>query len=134
MINTYEKNQILNNVFCNGSTTVYIGVSKTAPNEDGTNCTEPTATSYARYAAKCDTATWNKSTKGIVDNKVAFRFNEATESWTTASTPVTHWVIYDAKTGGNMLFYGELMRSQEIPTGAILEIPENGLTTTILNS
>jgi hypothetical protein len=134
MINIYEKNQILNNIFRNGSTTVYIGVSKTAPNEDGTNCTEPTAASYARYAAKCDSATWNESTKGTTDNAVVFRFNEAAESWTTAASPVTHWVIYDAATGGNMMFYGELMRAQEIPAGAILEIPENGLTTTILNA
>ena len=31
MINTYEKNQILNNIFRNGEKTIYIGVSKTAP-------------------------------------------------------------------------------------------------------
>lgn len=48
MINTYEKNQILNNIFRNGEKTIYIGVSKTAPSEDGTNCTEPTASSYKR--------------------------------------------------------------------------------------
>lgn len=134
MINTYEKNQILNNIFRNGEKTIYIGVSKTAPSEDGTNCTEPTASSYKRFAAKCDTTNWNESVQGSTTNSVVFRFNEAQESWTTAASPVTHWVIFDAATGGNMMFYGELMRAQEIPTGAVLEIPAEGLTTTVLNA
>ena len=60
MINTYEKNQILNNIFRNGEKTIYIGVSKTAPSEDGTNCTEPTVSSYKRFAAKCDATNWNE--------------------------------------------------------------------------
>lgn len=50
MINTYEKNQILNNIFRNGEKTIYIGVSKTAPSEDGTNCTEPTSISLQPLA------------------------------------------------------------------------------------
>jgi hypothetical protein len=33
-----------------------------------------------------------------------------------------------------MMFYGELMRAQEIPAGAVLEIPAEGLTTTVLNA
>ena len=114
MINTYEKNQILNNIFRNGEKTIYIGVSKTAPSEDGTN--------------------WNESVQGSTTNSVVFRFDEAQESWTTAASPVTHWVIFDAATGGNMMFYGELMRAQEIPAGAVLEIPAEGLTTTVLNA
>lgn len=134
MINVYEKNQILNNIFINGEKTIYIGVSKTAPNENGSNCTEPTAASYKRFAASCDTANWKESTTGTTSNAVTFRFNEAEESWTTAAAPLTHWVIFDAEKDGNMLFYGELMRSQEVPMGAVLEIPVDGLTTTILNA
>lgn len=134
MINTYEKNQILTNIFRNGEKTIYIGVSKTAPTETGTNCTEPTAPSYKRFSAKCDTSNWGEPNEGTISNSVAFRFDEAQESWTTAASPVTHWVIFDAETGGNMMFYGELMRAQEIPAGAVLEIPTKGLTTTVLNS
>lgn len=133
MINTYEKNQILTNIFRNGEKTIYIGVSKTAPTEAGTNCTEPTAPSYKRFLAKCDSTNWNEPNEGTISNSVVFRFDEAAESWTTAASPVTHWVIFDAETGGNMMFYGELMRAQEIPAGAVLEIPTEGLTTTVLN-
>ena len=72
MINTYEKNQILNNIFRNGEKTIYIGVSKTAPSEDGTNCTEPTVPSYKRFVAKCDATNWNESVQGSTTNSVVF--------------------------------------------------------------
>ena len=42
--------------------------------------------------------------------------------------------MFDQETGGNMLFYGQLTKTQEVPRGAILEFPENGLTTTILDN
>ena len=61
-------------------------------------------------------------------------FAEAEESWTTQAAPITHWAMFDQETGGNMLFYGQLTKTQEVPRGAILEFPENGLTTTILNA
>ena len=37
-------------------------------------------------------------------------------------------------TGGNMLFFGSLLKAQEVPAGGILEIPQNALVTTILNA
>ena len=77
MINTYEKNQILTNIFRNGEKTIYIGVSKTAPTETGTNCTEPTAPSYKRFSAKCDTSNWGEPNEGTISNSVVFRFDEA---------------------------------------------------------
>ena len=58
----------------------------------------------------------------------------SSESWTTAAAPLTHWAIFDAPTGGNMLFFGSLLKAQEVPAGGILEIPQNALVTTILNA
>jgi hypothetical protein len=135
---TKMKNDILNKFF-RGDTleipsVMYIALSKTAPNDAGGNATEPTAASYARLAVQSSSVNWTEALSGSLSNSVALRFDEAQESWTTAAAPITHWAIYDAQTGGNMLFYGSLVRSQEIPTGSILEIPENGLVTTILNA
>ena len=69
-----------------------------------------------------------------MSNSTAFRFAEAEESWTTAAAPLTHWALFDAPTGGNMLFFGSLLKAQEVPAGGILEIPQNALVTTILNA
>ena len=138
MINTYLENAVLNHLFrgqaYTAPSTLYLGVSKSAPNEAGTGFTEPTAPSYARYEITSNTANWTEPTTGSLSNSTAFRFVEAEESWTTAAAPLTHWAIFDAPTGGNMLFFGSLLKPQEVPAGGILEIPQNALVTTILNA
>lgn len=138
MINTYTKNALLNHLFrgtvYNAPATLYLGVSKSAPKEDGTGFTEPSAASYSRYEITSNTTNWTEPTDGSLSNSPAFRFVEAQESWTTAASPLTHWAIFDASTGGNMLFYGSLLKPQEVPAGGILEIPQNALATTIVNA
>lgn len=135
---TKMKNNLLNLIFRNRTYNMpdmlYIALSKTAPNDNGTNCTEPAAQSYQRLAIASNEINWTESNGGSLSNAIDFRFNEAEEPWTTAAAPVTHWAIFDSQYDGDMLFYGALTRAQEIPTGSILEIPENGLVTTILNA
>ena len=138
MINTYTENALLNHLFRGQAYitpgTLYLGVGKSAPNEAGTGFTEPTAPSYARYEITSNTTNWTEPISGSLSNSTAFRFTEAEESWTTAAAPLTHWALFDAPTGGNMLFFGSLLKAQEVPAGGILEIPQNALVTTILNA
>ena len=138
MINTYTENALLNHLFRGQAYTtpgtLYLGVGKSAPNEAGTGFTEPTAPSYARYEITSNTTNWTEPISGSLSNSTAFRFTEAAEYWTTAAAPLTHWALFDAPTGGNMLFFGSLLKAQEVPAGGILEIPQNALVTTILNA
>ena len=138
MINTYTENALLNHLFRGQAYTtpgtLYLGVGKSAPNEAGTGFTEPTAPSYARYEITSNATNWTEPISGSLSNSTAFRFTEAEESWTTAAAPLTHWALFDAPTGGNMLFFGSLLKAQEVPAGGILEIPQNALVTTILNA
>ena len=138
MITTYMKNALLKDLFRGEAYatpgTLYLGVGKTAPTEAGTGFTEPDAPSYKRYEIASNTSNWTEPSDGSLSNSPAFRFNEAEESWTTAAAPLTHWAIFDAQTGGNMLFFGSLLKPQEVPAGGILEIPQNALVTTILNA
>lgn len=137
MITTYMKNKLLNDWFRNEAydfpDIIYLGLSKTSPNEDGTGVTEPTANSYKRLALNCDTDTWTTSTEGSVTNVNVLRFSESEECWASSQDPITHYVIYDNDNNGNLLFYGELERVQEIPIGSILEVKDRVLTTTIIN-
>lgn len=134
---TYLKNAILEDLFRNTQYVVpnvmYIALSKTQPNDNGGNCTEPNTASYKRLEVGSNVVNWSEASEGSLSNAVDLRFVEAEESWTTAAAPISHWAIFDAETNGNMLFYGALTRTQEIPRGSILEIPENGLVTTIIN-
>lgn len=138
MINTYTENAILNHLFrgqaYTAPSTLYLGVGKSAPNESGIGLTEPDAPSYKRYEITSNTTNWTEPTSGSLSNSIAFRFAEAETSWTTAASPLTHWAIFDAATGGNMLFFGSLLKAQEVPSGGILEIPQNALETKIFNA
>lgn len=137
MITTTVRNNILNNWFRGEAaklpTTLYIGLSKTAPNESGGNVTEPTSSSYKRVAIAANTTNWSTASNGSISNAVVFRFPEATESWTTSSQKITHFAVYDAQTSGNLLFYGQLAVSHEIPVGSVMEIPVGGLSTQLTN-
>lgn len=138
MITNYLKNKLLDNWFRNESydfpDTIYIGLSQTAPTETGGNITETVAPSYARCAILTDNTIWDSANNGSIDNSVPIRFAEAGEDWTTSASPFSHYVIFDSLTGGNALFYGELIHTQQVPLGAIVEIPAHGLRTTILNA
>ncbi|MDR0957928.1 MAG: hypothetical protein LBM16_01800 [Clostridiales bacterium] len=79
----------------------YLGFSTTAPAEDGTGVSEPTQLSYARKPI----GTWEAQTEpGVAKNLNSIVFNETTGAWGT----LTHLVIFDALTEGNLLMSCEL--------------------------
>ena len=75
MINTYLENAVLNHLFrgqaYTAPSTLYLGVSKSAPNEAGTGFTEPSAPSYARYEITSNTTNWTEPTTGSLSNSSA---------------------------------------------------------------
>lgn len=91
---------------------VYIGLSSTAPNEDGTNVTEPSSGGYARVAVDNSGAgqEWNAATvadPAVKDNANPITFPQSTGAW-LAGANLTHFVIFDAASGGNYLGGGAL--------------------------
>jgi len=125
-------NNILDSAFDNGvllsePATFYVGVSTTAPNSDGTNVTEPVGNNYARVSKTSNTTDWAAATSGSIGNAVDVTFGTATGSWGT----ITHWVMYDAATAGNLLFYGALDASQAVATSDQIKFLPGALTITI---
>lgn len=126
MNTTYFKNLVMGNVFStetsiNFPTAYYIGLSSTEPTAAGLNVTEPSLvnTGYERV----ELTSLSSPTDGVVTNDSAIQFNESLLDWFAASTPATHYVIYDAATGGNLLMYNELSASRviEANTTAIIK-------------
>lgn len=87
--------------------TLYVGLSSTAPAEDGTNITEPSGGGYARVATA--PADWNAASgvDATVDNANVIDFGTATATWAGGAN-MTHFVVFDAPTGGNPLRFGAL--------------------------
>lgn len=107
-------------------TEYYIGLSTTQPNINGSGYTEPSSgANYARV--KLDML--GAPNTGVVTNQANIDFNESTASWGT----VTHFVIFDALNGGNLLQYGSLSTPRSVETGTIMTIKSGYLNLSVQN-
>lgn len=120
----YLENKILDHVLANTTytspTTVYIGLS-TGSFADDNSGTELTGNGYARQAMAFDAAV-----SGATDNTSNVDFPAATASWGT----VSHYGLFDASTGGNLLIHGAFTASKAIGTGDVLRIAAGELDIT----
>ena len=85
--------------------TTYVGLSSTTPADDGTGVNEPVGDGYARVATIG--ADWATATISSIQNATIISFSTASADWVGGSV-LTHTVLFDAQTGGNMLNYGNV--------------------------
>lgn len=105
MNTTYFLNLLAGNVFRSKLSpglpnTLYVGLSSTAPTVNGTGFSEPTDSAYKRVLLTGMSA----PSDGEVSNSDRLSFPESVNRWGI----MTHFGIFDAATGGNLLMYGEL--------------------------
>lgn len=131
MTTTYFLNSIMGNVFASKTspalpTRYYVGLSTTAPSMDGTDVTEPSSSvGYARIALDM----LSEPVNGAITNDDSITFNESISAWGT----VTHFVIYDAETGGNLLMYDALTTPRAIEEATVVIIKKGSLNLTLAN-
>lgn len=100
--------------------TYYIGLSTTEPNAAGENVTEPSVDAgYGRVLLN----NLSEPINGLVTNTSSVNFEESTASWGT----VTHFVIFDAETGGNLLMYGAVSPPRVVEEGTVMTIRQDYL-------
>ncbi len=120
----YLENKVLDHILGTTAytmpTTVYVGLS-TATFADDNSGTELSGSGYARQSI-----TFNAAASGATDNDAAVEFPAATGSWGT----VSHFGLFDASTGGNLLIHGAFTTSKTIATGDILKISAGDLDVT----
>lgn len=133
-VSAYQANKMLDRQFGNVSytvsTTLYIGLSTTPVNFDGTGGTEPVGNAYARVAVTNDKTSWSTAAIGVLTNLISFTFPESTGSWGT----VTYVVVYDASTAGNVLFYEALPVSRAVPTATTVLFVASAFTVQMNNT
>ena len=94
-----------------------------APSDSGGG-TEVTGGSYARVSVarslanfagtqSAGSTTASTGTGGVTSNNNVITFPSPTANWGT----VTHWGVFDASTGGNLVFHGALTTSRVINNG-----------------
>jgi hypothetical protein len=131
MTSTYYLDCIAGNVF--GSKTspalpekLYLGLSTTAPSEDGTNIVEPSVDAgYARV----ELTGLGEPADGVVTNTQAYDFAKSTASWGT----VTHLVIFDSadQDDSHFLMSSELEEPRVVGSGTVLHVLAGSLTLNI---
>jgi hypothetical protein len=84
-------------------TPVYVGLAIAPIGAGDTSATEPTGAGYARAAATFAAATG--TTGAATSNAGAIEFPTAAGDWGV----VTHFAVFSAQAGGNLLFSGELI-------------------------
>lgn len=102
--------------------TLYVRLCSTAPTAAAAG-TELTGTGYLPVAIASTLAAWaatnadgsttnpSSGTNGTTSNNGVIDFGTAGSSWGTAS----HWELWDDDTGGNRLFYGEIVDGAGTP-------------------
>ncbi len=107
----YWEDKILDHVFGKGTytpPTIYAGLSTADPLDDGSGLAEPSDNGYSRVQTSA--SDWNAASGGSLDNANEITFAQATGSWGS----VTHFALFDAATGGNILAHGSLSQSTAI--------------------
>lgn len=111
--------------------TLYVGLSTTAPAENGSNVTEPSGNGYARVATS--PSSWNDATNAdpsVITNASAIQFPAVTgvgQTWGTC----THAVVYDAPTGGNVIGSGGLTTTKTPSSGDVPKFSAGQISVTL---
>ena len=116
-------NLSLNGTAWAGMNNPYISLHTADPTDAGTG-TEVTGGSYARVASSFGVAS---GTSGALASNADATFPTATASWGTVG-----WIgIWDAVSGGNMLYHSALDAAKTIDSGDIFKIVTGNLTVTL---
>lgn len=136
----YLENKLIDQIFraqtAPGTATLYVGLLTAAPSDSGGG-TEVSGGSYARVAVASSLANWagtqsagstvaSSGTSGQTSNNGAITFPTPTAGWGT----VTHFGIYDAASGGNLLFYGALTIAKTVNQADTVTFPAASLSIT----
>lgn len=111
---------LLTNGTATRPTAWYVGLH-TADVTDAGSGTEVSGGSYAREAVTFSV------TDDTASNTSTITFTTATANWGT----ISHIGIWDASSGGNLLFHGAVTASKTIETGDSFQITSGSLTITL---
>ena len=131
MTSTYFLNCIMGNVFKTKENPtlpnkVYLGLSSTAPAVDGSGVSEPLASAGYR---RVELTNLGEPVNGVVSNGGEIQFDESSASWGT----ITHFVLFDSPTDGNLLMFNQLSQSRSVETATIVMVKTGSLKLTLAN-
>lgn len=116
---------ILGGVAFSSPATVYVALFTTTPSDAGGGV-EVSGGSYARVSKVNNSTNWPAASGGAKSNGTEIAFPTATANWGT----VVAFGIFDAASGGNLLYWGPISPSKSVPSGATARFPVGDLDIT----
>ena len=118
-------------------TNVHVALFTAAPSDSGGG-TEVSGNNYGRVSVSAALSAWagtqsagstaaSSGTGGVTSNNSAISFPTPSGSWGT----VTHWGLFDASTGGNLLVHAALTASKTINSGDTVSFASGALQVTV---
>lgn len=124
----YLENQLLNATLRGGSQTggaVFVALFTTDPTDAGTG-NEVVDSGYVRQRVHQSVVSdgFTAPSNGTTSNTRNLAFPAIVDTTIT----VTHWAIFDAQTGGNMLYHAPLTNPKTLDPSDVLSFPVGSLT------
>jgi hypothetical protein len=117
---------LLNGTAYSKPTTLYFGLFTAAPTDAGGG-TEVSGGSYARVSKTANTTNFPAASGGAIANGTAVTFPTASGSWGT----VVAAGIFDASSGGNLLWWGDLAVNKAVTSGDTFSFPVGDVDITL---
>jgi len=105
-------------------TNIYLSLHTGSPGDanDGANEVTTSGSAYSRQSLSFAAASG-----GSASTDTTVTFSAATSNWGT----ISHIGVYDASTGGELLFHGAVTTSKTIETGDTFQVSSGNLTITL---
>lgn len=118
-LSDYLEQALLNHIFRNTDFTrpanIYVALFTVAPSDAGGG-TEVSGGSYARQAVATGASSgWDAPSSGALANTAEIAFPTATANWGTVAAVG----LFDAVSGGNLLFHGALAANKTVNSGDV---------------
>jgi len=121
----YLENKVLDHVLGSSAlaqpSALYVALSTGSFNDDNSG-TELSGNGYARKVV-----TFGTASGGSISSNSNVEFDTATGDQGT----ISHFGIFDASSGGNLLYHGAFSSSKVISTGDVLKIASGSLTVSL---
>ena len=112
---------ILGSVALAQPSALYVALSTGSFNDDASG-TELSGNGYTRKVV-----TFGTASSGSISSNSNVEFDDATGSWGS----VSHFGIFDASSGGNLLYHGAFSSAKTIEVGDVLKISSGSLTVSL---
>jgi hypothetical protein len=112
--------------------TMYMGLSSTTIQNDGTGATEPSGGAYARVAITNNKTNWGTASAASLSNAVAVTFTESTASWGT----ITYVFLAAGATAGvaDLWYFEALTTPKTVQTATTVQFAIGAITASMTNA